>query len=309
MPFLLRRLTRVVPLYWIFTTVKILLMFIMPGLIMNTVLTPWHVASSFLFIPTSFGFPILQVGWTLSYEMLFYLLFACFLFIRVRPVVWLSIMLTILAIAGLYRTEAWWPPTILMNSLLIEFVFGMLIGFAAIKRRFIPQRFALATALVSIVALLLSNFIGSAVEPFRLLFWGIPGALLLASILPLEGSLRKHPMIKWPVKLGAASYALYLLHTIVLGAIWVVADGAKLTHGLFSYLVYAVAIVFCIVVAWFVHSLLEAPLSRFLMKSYILSGPDRSESSSGTSICPALIDQGFSPNQREKQSCDINTLR
>jgi exopolysaccharide production protein ExoZ len=52
-PFLARRLIRVVPLYWMFTAFKILLLLAMPSLALSTVLTHWHVISSFLFIPDS----------------------------------------------------------------------------------------------------------------------------------------------------------------------------------------------------------------------------------------------------------------
>ena len=266
-PFLIRRIIRVVPLYWIFTALKILLILLLPSLVINTVMTPWHVAASFLFIPTHFFFPILQVGWTLSYEMLFYLLFTGLLFMCVRPVAWLSVLLTILAIAGLYRTEAWGAPTILLSPLLVEFVFGMFIGLAAVQGRFLPVRFALALASISFAALLLSNVLGTAAEPFRLLFWGIPGALLLASVVALEDWLRTRP-IKWLVQVGAASYSLYLLHTMVLGAVWVAASKAKMTHGFLSYIVYGGAILTCIGVAWIIHRLLEAPMTRALTRAY-----------------------------------------
>jgi exopolysaccharide production protein ExoZ len=61
-PFLVRRLIRVVPLYWMFTAFKILLLLAMPSLALSTVLTQWHVISSFLFIPDSALGPIVMVG-------------------------------------------------------------------------------------------------------------------------------------------------------------------------------------------------------------------------------------------------------
>lgn len=57
-PFLVRRAIRVVPLYWLFTVFKVLLLLALPALAVSTVLTPWHVISSFLFIPASIELPV-----------------------------------------------------------------------------------------------------------------------------------------------------------------------------------------------------------------------------------------------------------
>jgi exopolysaccharide production protein ExoZ len=63
--FLARRIIRIVPLYWTLTAFAALVLF---GFGPNTL-------GSYLFIPTHRG-PILTVGWTLNYEMMFYSLFA-----------------------------------------------------------------------------------------------------------------------------------------------------------------------------------------------------------------------------------------
>lgn len=74
--FLYARLLRLVPMYWIFTCAVILAYLINEN---------WHlggfdlsvsmVLRSYLMLP-GWGFPILSVGWTLEYEMIFYVLVA-----------------------------------------------------------------------------------------------------------------------------------------------------------------------------------------------------------------------------------------
>jgi exopolysaccharide production protein ExoZ len=195
------------------------------------------------------------------------LLFSGLLLMRVRPVAWLSILLTILAIVGLYRTDAGTSVTNnLLSPLLVEFVFGMLIGLVAIQGRFLPVRFALPVALASLGALILSNALGMAAEPYRLLVWGMPGALLLAAVVALEDWLRKRP-IKLFVQIGKGSYSLYLLHPLVLGAVWVAASKAKVNHGFFSYAIYVAAPLLCIAVAWIVHRSVEVPMTPVLTLS------------------------------------------
>ncbi len=74
--FLLSRIRRIYPMYWIFTSLVVL------AYLVNS---DWHLANfdpgplslirSYLILPQP-GFPILGVGWTLEHEMLFYALIA-----------------------------------------------------------------------------------------------------------------------------------------------------------------------------------------------------------------------------------------
>ena len=83
--FLQRRFLRIVPFYWLMTVVTI-------GTLLgagHALVSPWHTISSFLFIPAwndhHEPFPVLKWGWTLPFEMLFYMLFAAALALRLRP--------------------------------------------------------------------------------------------------------------------------------------------------------------------------------------------------------------------------------
>ena len=77
--FLRHRVIRIVPLYWLLTTLKILGVVLLPDFIIRTSVDFYSVAASYLFLPvvdTAGNFrPVLPVGWTLTYEFLFYLFF------------------------------------------------------------------------------------------------------------------------------------------------------------------------------------------------------------------------------------------
>ncbi len=72
------RIIRIVPLYWIVTTVKIAAVVAVPALATRTSLDPLYVAGSYALLPLYDGSrlipPVLPVGWTLTYEMFFYIL-------------------------------------------------------------------------------------------------------------------------------------------------------------------------------------------------------------------------------------------
>jgi peptidoglycan/LPS O-acetylase OafA/YrhL len=77
--FFLRRLARIVPLYWATTTIILVYLILQYHDLTAVNFTPASVLASYLFIPVpqtdGFMAPVHGVGWTLNYEMFFY---ACF---------------------------------------------------------------------------------------------------------------------------------------------------------------------------------------------------------------------------------------
>ena len=213
LPFLWRRIVRIVPLYWLITGLLLLSSRAHPSL-------TWYTVASFLFIPAwnsmHHMFPLLAMGWTLSFEMFFYLLFAIMLALQVRPVWWLSAVLAAASGMGLFFRDKGLAIATLLNPMLMEFVFGMWIGIAVLSRRFLPTRLIL----VAVPAMLLPMMVTSAMSAasalqFRLIFWGIPGAVLVWSAVSLEE--QSHVVWKGLLSvLGDASYSIYLTHEFFL---------------------------------------------------------------------------------------------
>lgn len=83
--FLKKRIIRIVPLYWFYTSLMIAVLLIAPQLFGKAQADFWHFVQSYLFIPherPAGGIrPVLSLGWTLNYEMFFYMVFAAFMFL------------------------------------------------------------------------------------------------------------------------------------------------------------------------------------------------------------------------------------
>ncbi len=204
--FLIRRCRRLVPLYWLMTCTKLALLAVSG----RAACSVWHAAASLLFIPSrdSWGVvrPVLGVGWTLQFEMLFYALFALALALR-RPR--LQVMLAVLvplAVAGFYRRADWPAPLVMANGLVLEFCLG--VGVAWACRVWRPRPAVSASVLVGGLLLLLTL---PPPGPWRFLAWGVPAALVVAGAVWLEPVCGGR-MPAWLLAAGDASYATYLLH-------------------------------------------------------------------------------------------------
>src|SRR3954467_905713 len=92
--FLARRLIRIAPPYWIFTTLVIAAAIALPGHVHNATLGAPQVIASYCFLPWPRGDgllnPLLSQGWTLNYEAFFYAAFALSQFFR-RGLLWLGL--------------------------------------------------------------------------------------------------------------------------------------------------------------------------------------------------------------------------
>lgn len=82
--FLWSRFTRVAPPYWIITGVVVVGLVVAPGMFGSSKLEARHALLSFLFLPAAHptmgdAVPLYQPGWSLNYEMIFYVSFAALL--------------------------------------------------------------------------------------------------------------------------------------------------------------------------------------------------------------------------------------
>jgi exopolysaccharide production protein ExoZ len=290
--FALRRAVRILPTYWLLT----LLMYgvhmteAMRQSVSASVSPEWgFLLGSLLVVPMRDArgiiYPLLSPGWTLSFEIFFYLVLACLIGRKVGTITAIVGVL----FAGLVGFGVVAPsesPVLLFitSPLLIEFVFGMLIGLAFLAgapRH--PWWGALCVLLCGVVlALTYADFIRSDTE--RLLLRGVPAALLVLGAVCLEERFRSKLWRPWLV-LGDCSYALYLTHDFVLPAVNRIAAG-RLEMPLARVAWMAVAA--SLLVGWSFFRVVERPLIRRLTPLLAAGGPARPRQPEGKLAEPVL---------------------
>jgi len=155
---------------------------------------------------------VLPVGWTLTYEFLFYLLFAAALAMRVDVFRVIIPGLGLVAVGALVRTETWPAWTILFDTIVVEFVFGVMLAKWTLRGFRLPPAIAGILVLVGFVSILIAPMVS---ENSRAVTWGIPAFAIVAGAVSLE-SFVAPGLPRWLLTLGDASYSIYLSHGFVL---------------------------------------------------------------------------------------------
>lgn len=226
--FLADRARRILPPYWFYTTLVLIVSLYVPAAVNSSFAHPPSIWRSYLLIPDTVD-PLLAVGWTLIHEMYFYLCFAFMLFLiglrgfglPVLLLVWTAIVIAVNTVFHLYDVKSPFA-AVVGHPLTLEFIFGVVIGMLIQKKITIFAASAL-TAGVIIFMIVLSfpdTAAGLIVERnwSRPILIGMPCALVVYGAVAME--VRGAPTAPdWLIALGNASYSTYLSHVLVLSAL------------------------------------------------------------------------------------------
>jgi peptidoglycan/LPS O-acetylase OafA/YrhL len=221
--FVRRRLIRIIPLYWSLTLILYTIAWKFPHLMNATRALPSELFKSLFFVPfaKSNGLyqPILFVGWTVNYEMFFYMMLSIGVLINRRRAALLgaSIMLTVMAACSFFAQSSV-IARFYSDPVLLECILGLVSYYVvrAASRKLTPaMRPVLMTLTIGSLILL------PAIEEFGLmgnlpmtLRFGPTSFVLICSacLLAFAGADIKAGVI---VLLGDASYVMYLTHPYI----------------------------------------------------------------------------------------------
>ncbi len=219
--FVRQRIVRIVPLYWVMTTAKIAAVLAVPSLVLRTRLDLPYVVGSYLFLPVYDNagdfFPVLPVGWTLTYEMLFYVLVSLALLLQWPILAIAGPALGAFVLAGIALGSDGFA-----NTIVAEFVFGVFIGIAIRRGVRLPPGVALILMGGGLAVLITGPVVSGVLRP---LTWGVPAWCIVAGAVALEDQLAPK-LPRWLLDTGDASYSIYLMHLFVIPVVYL--DVARL---------------------------------------------------------------------------------
>ena len=292
--FFVRRLIRIVPIYWLFTVLLFGATLVVPEMLNSTKAQGDHLWKSLLFVPfrkdNGFCQPLLYLGWTLNYEMFFYVLYAIGIWGSKSRAPWLTILLVAIlpAVCALGH-----PSSVVVqyfgSSIVFEFVLGILVyqvlASVPTPRALVVKTVLLAACFVALPWLEHVTYAAGNLFEFgnpeflwgsqsRLCALGLPAALMVLLAIDLE----RHGcriMNKTILLVGNASYILYLVHPYVLRA------GEKAFHlsrvataqGKIARL--SLVVLIAVVLSCVLHLYVEKPIQRLLHRRFLKPPPKR----------------------------------
>lgn len=263
--FMWRRLLRIAPAYWIATLVLVAAAPL--GIVAaDYKFALWDLRTlllSFAFVPhehlSGLGvLPVLTVGWTLNFEMFFYVTLAACLLIFGRFAFPAAIVL--LGALPFVASPTWpWGP-IMSSTLLYEFIIG--IGLSMLYQRrlfFIPP-----VGLGALAGLGLAALAGA-----YLLAWGpyvhfvVPTLVVIAALLAERWCRGKTGVVSGVFRTaGDWSYSAYLYHPLALFGLYT-AFGTPQGQGLTLALLAATVVITCIL-SWISYRFVEQGFGRWI---------------------------------------------
>jgi exopolysaccharide production protein ExoZ len=278
--FLIKRLIRIVPLYVFMTTLYILcsgnghFYFIEhPSLLLPT----------FFFFPTyanhigpSYGMPALAVGWSLNYEVYFYMLIGLSMMFRKQRWLiltgWLLVFTVLIPLLSngfvMMNLSEWYGYSasylsLMTNPVLLFFLAG--IGISSIYNSSIePPSLFWANAHVGLAILV---FVLSYFQVIQLL----PGwynhilccGLLLFSLLQ-RNKIKPYAVPRFLMFIGNSSFSLYLVHPIVLNVFPKILLVSGLGIAFKGWIIFALLIAIILIIAGICARFIERGLSAYL---------------------------------------------
>ena len=227
--FAYKRALRIIPLYWGISLVATLL-----------ISRTYHIklatfVKTLFFFPifeSEFEFPVIGAGWSLSYEIYFYLLITIVLLFHTQKPQ--SVVLTVvfcLSLAGFFFDSTSVLLRFLSSPLLIEFALG--IGCGLVYDNFVSttllfHTIAVISFCVGLFGMVITIFFdyGTISEAeavtsnnylagLRSVVWGVPCAFFLLGCVLLE-RLYSFDVPLILIRIGDASYSNYLLHGLLI---------------------------------------------------------------------------------------------
>ena len=248
--FVQSRIIRIIPIYWLITLVFILLVGFASSLFRERVITYPSVLSSLSFSSQLLQNknPIIYVGWTLEWEMLFYLIFALSLHVNSlkKMIGFIGAMLICTAIA-------------LEQYIIIEFFFGILVAWTFQKKTHFKNHGIIAL-LAGMLLLALSMLPGLPVlemNKFRVIIWGVPALLIVFGAV--HSPQLKNSTLSF---LGDASYSIYLIQALSIPAFYKLS--VKFTNKINGDVLAALCLIFTAALGCAVYFFIEKPLSNYL---------------------------------------------
>ena len=288
--YLKKRLARIYPIYWVIFISVCLLAQLSPSL-KATIPTDWVLLiKSLLLLPQDkmvvggTGAPVLDVAWSLQYEMLFYAVFA-FSIISKRTFAIIITAWILLITLSIPVGDGSFPLSFFSSHLIFLFILGILSSIFNNSRYHLPSPRAVASIailLFILTGLFANNLRGQLIGGWLDWTYGIFGALAISALVQMERTAPNSSSLDGHTSrilsmIGDASYSMYLIHFPLISILCKILAGILVKNQIAAIFSFVVIIVVSIIASLAFHFLIERPIQQRL-------SPKRHPTQTGSSV-------------------------
>lgn len=272
--FLYNRISRIYPTYWVYSLLALGVFMFKPALVNSSQGNEVNILASFLLLPSD-KLPLVMVGWTLIHEMYFYLVYFFIILLVSEKHLATVLGLWGAVIIGVNLSMELNSPfeSLVFNSLTIEFIIGCFIAiyFFQDNNKYSRMDLLLSIAFVGFIAFiygwcLYHHFTGSVdLQGWRrVLIFGLPAVLIVFGFVNAErNGFVFHSSL---VKIGDASYSIYLSHVFTLNAVGRIWHGFSFNSRWDHFIFIPVLLGSTIIVGFLSYRYIERPLMIYSKK-------------------------------------------
>ena len=275
--FMARRVTRLAPLYWLMTAIAIALVLWRPWILPFANLSPESIVRSFLFIPFDDAAatlrPVLFVGWTLNYIMVFYALFALSLLAprRFQAVVVIACLIALMLAAPAFPDDA--ARRFYSRPILLEFATGVLIGHLLATKQaaaWVKTHSMTALLVVGLIGMF-ANALAHLAPLWNVTVYCVAGAMVVFAMAgeDLYGKRLTSPLL---IHAGAISFAVLLVHPLIIPIIGEPLVSRIHNDALSAAILIPAVLIVSFIAAHLAHIYLEKPVNQRLRALFKASG-------------------------------------
>jgi exopolysaccharide production protein ExoZ len=269
--FLYHRVSRIYPLYWVYTTLALLVFIIQPSWVNSSQGNQINILASYLLLPDDI-LPLVQVGWTLIHEIYFYLVFFLIMLLLPEKLL-IGTMIVWGIVISIFGSTSGNPTyNLITHPLTLEFLAGCILAvhYHNAKDLKVNGYWLVAIAGVGLFAAVFgyahyeSQTAAAPEGWWRVLYYGIPATVIVFCITHAE---RKNVILHGAlVQSGNASYSIYLSHLFtinVVGRVWSIFAVDSIFDNIIALLVAFIAV---IVAGFISYWYIETPLLNLTRK-------------------------------------------
>lgn len=273
--FIKKRVIRIYPMYLLFTLITAFALLILPQFFFSSRSSLLFFISSLFFLPSEMENGditlLLAVAWTLSYEVVFYLIFSIALFFRrTTSLIIISVAIIVWSLLGLLPHSSYLS-SYFLTTLPLEFLAGILICTVSKNHenaKFTSPKQAFLLTILSVLMLYSSLLIpeinlNEARENARLIYFGMPAIIVFVGLFNLTSPANRI-VVKLIEMTGNASYVTYLSHFLTIGCIKFVMRKIPVLQTILLPMVVIFSCLLCTFVGVFIHYYIEKPLLSLL---------------------------------------------